>query len=39
MTGVHRAIEDQVRRYPDQWLWFHDRWKAARKRQEPSRAG
>ena len=36
MSQVQRAIEDEVRRYPDQWLWFHDRWKAARNRQEPS---
>jgi KDO2-lipid IV(A) lauroyltransferase len=24
MTGV---IETQIRRFPEQWLWFHDRWK------------
>ena len=22
-----RVIEDVVRRYPDQWLWVHNRWK------------
>jgi KDO2-lipid IV(A) lauroyltransferase len=22
----NRAIEEQVRRYPDQWLWIHKRW-------------
>ncbi len=23
-----REIENYVRRYPDQWLWVHRRWKA-----------
>ena len=23
-----KAIEDYVRRYPEQWLWVHRRWKA-----------
>jgi KDO2-lipid IV(A) lauroyltransferase len=23
----NRLIEDQVRRYPDQWFWVHRRWK------------
>ncbi len=22
-----RLIEEQVRRFPEQWFWFHDRWK------------
>ncbi len=22
-----RAIEDCIRKYPEQWVWFHDRWK------------
>jgi KDO2-lipid IV(A) lauroyltransferase len=26
------VLEGYVRRYPDQWLWLHDRWKSARKR-------
>ena len=24
---VTRAIEEQVRRTPEQWVWFHDRWR------------
>lgn len=32
--GLLRAIniwlEDLIRQYPDQWLWFHDRWRNAR---------
>ncbi len=24
-----RAIEDMIRRYPDQWFWVHQRWKTA----------
>lgn len=27
MADVNRAIEEMVRRYPDQWLWLHDRWR------------
>ncbi|MDQ2687463.1 MAG: lysophospholipid acyltransferase family protein [Armatimonadota bacterium] len=27
MTDVTAAIETMVRRYPDQWLWMHDRWR------------
>lgn len=23
----NRAIEDVIRRYPDQWFWVHERWK------------
>jgi len=26
-TLINQAIEDEVRRHPDQWLWLHDRWK------------
>lgn len=24
-----RAIEDYIRRYPEQWFWLHNRWKRA----------
>lgn len=27
MADVTAAIEEMVRRYPDQWLWMHDRWR------------
>ncbi|MFA5388648.1 MAG: lysophospholipid acyltransferase family protein [Candidatus Omnitrophota bacterium] len=27
-TGRYTAvIEDYIRKYPDHWVWFHDRWK------------
>ncbi len=24
---INRIVEGWIRRYPDQWLWFHKRWK------------
>lgn len=27
MADITRAIEDEVRKYPEQWLWLHDRWR------------
>lgn len=30
--AMNDAIERVIRMYPDQWLWFHDRWKSARRR-------
>ncbi len=32
MQALHDMLEAYIRRYPDQWLWLHDRWKSARKR-------
>ena len=31
VTGeVNRAIEENIRRYPEEWFWLHDRWKSIR---------
>jgi KDO2-lipid IV(A) lauroyltransferase len=27
MAEITRSIEAVIRRYPDQWLWMHDRWR------------
>jgi KDO2-lipid IV(A) lauroyltransferase len=29
MAEANRVLEGVIRRYPDQWLWLHNRWKAA----------
>jgi len=34
-TRLTQHFEDQIRRYPDQWLWIHKRWKT-RPPGEPS---
>lgn len=31
MADLNLALEGVIRRYPDQYLWLHDRWKSARK--------
>lgn len=30
--AMNDTIEGIIRMYPEQWLWFHDRWKSARQR-------
>jgi KDO2-lipid IV(A) lauroyltransferase len=30
MRAFHDRLESIIREYPDQWLWFHDRWRNAR---------
>lgn len=29
MTEVNRILESLIRRHPEQWLWFHDRWRSS----------
>ena len=36
---MNRAMEDVVRRYPEQYLWMHNRWKTyAGRRAKPAGA-
>lgn len=30
--SMNDTLESIVRKHPEQWLWFHDRWKSARQR-------
>lgn len=32
VRAIHASLERQIRQYPEQWLWFHDRWKSARRK-------
>jgi KDO2-lipid IV(A) lauroyltransferase len=32
MTQLNAVLESVIRQYPEQWLWMHDRWKNARKK-------
>lgn len=29
MTEVNRRLEAIIRRHPEQWFWFHDRWRSS----------
>jgi Kdo2-lipid IVA lauroyltransferase/acyltransferase len=29
MTEVNARLERMIRKHPEQWLWFHDRWKSS----------
>lgn len=31
-AAMNRCLEETIRVYPEQYLWFHDRWKSARKK-------
>jgi len=31
---LNDVVEGWIREYPDQWMWFHDRWKIASKRKK-----
>ncbi|MEQ1820887.1 MAG: lysophospholipid acyltransferase family protein [Fimbriimonadaceae bacterium] len=28
--AINRSLEEQIRRYPEQYLWIHNRWKSAK---------
>lgn len=32
MRAINAALERAIREHPEQWLWFHDRWRNARRR-------
>jgi KDO2-lipid IV(A) lauroyltransferase len=34
MTDVNASLERIIRKYPDQWLWLHDRWKVTPPEEE-----
>lgn len=32
MRSINKSLEEMIRRFPEQYLWLHNRWKAARQR-------
>lgn len=32
MRSINQSLEEMIRRFPEQYLWLHNRWKAARQR-------
>lgn len=32
MRAINNWLESKIRQHPDQWLWFHDRWRNAKRR-------
>jgi len=34
-TRYMKILEDAIRERPDQWLWYHDRWKPLRLAKDP----
>lgn len=36
MTEVNRRHEEVIRAYPEQWLWFHDRWRSSPHVKDPA---
>ncbi len=32
MVSIHAFLERVIREHPEQWLWFHDRWRSARQK-------
>ena len=31
MRSINNALEAAIREAPEQWLWFHNRWKSAKR--------